>query len=360
MHFRRKFNPGYGGTPANVGINLTRRCNLKCKMCLQNRHIQVNKSELYWYDSSRELPLSAWLNLVDEMASFRPWVSVTGGEPLLYPHFRELIRAAKGKSLPIDLTTNGLLLADLAEFVVDQRIELVHISVDGPEEVHEQIRGLKGAFHRTITGIQSLVEARRKGNSYGPIIAMNCTMTRSNLHILDQMVPMALSLGVDLIQFIHPFFTTRARAQDHNAIFSPEWAKARGLNLVPPSLPEGEYYESELGAQDLLVLKAALEKARSQANGRIAFKVLPGLNYDLLHPYYLDMDYPFSRVCKALWSKCRVLPDGTVSPCMHVVAGNITEHSLMELWNGPQMARLREMVAKGLFPACDRCCNRKF
>ena len=91
LYWRRQFNPRYASVPANVGINLTRRCGLKCKMCMQNRHVTVNKSALYWYDSARELPLAAWINLIEEMATFRPWVSVTGGEPLLYPYVREFI-----------------------------------------------------------------------------------------------------------------------------------------------------------------------------------------------------------------------------------------------------------------------------
>ena len=360
LYWWRRFNTGYAGTPANVGINLTRRCNLKCKMCMQNRHVTVDKAKLSWYDSGQELPLSAWVNLINEIAIYRPWVSVTGGEPLLYPDFTKVIQALKEKKLPIDLTTNGLLLKDIAEFLVEQRVEMIFVSVDGPEDVHDEIRGLKGAFQRTIAGIRALVEARAKQKGYGPVIAVNCTMTKSNLHIIDQMVSLAVSLNVELLQFIHPFFNTRANAEKHNRMFSPKWAKAKGLNLVPPSLPEGEYYESELSEDDLPIMIDGLEKARRQAKGRIALKVLPHLSYDLLHPYYLNMNYPFSQTCKALWTKCRVLPDGAVSPCLHVVAGNITEQPLLELWNGPQMSRLREIIAKRLFPACDRCCNKKF
>lgn len=360
MYVRRRFKPVHAGAPANVGINLTRRCNLKCKMCMQNRHIEVDKDHLRWYDPGLELPLSAWLNLIDQMAIFRPWVSVTGGEPLLYPHFREFIQAAKGKDLNIDLTTNGLLLPNFAEFLVEQGVEIIHISVDGPEDVHEEIRGLKGAYARTVAGIESLFEARRKRGTYRPVIAINFTITRSNVHVIDRMVPFAVSMNADLLQFIHPYFNTRENAEKHNRIFTPEFARSKGLDVVHPSLPEGEYYESEITEEDLPVMKAGLARARSEAKGRIALKMLPGLSDDVLHPYYFDLDYPFSPVCKALWTKCRVLPDGTVSPCMHVIAGNITEKPLLELWDGPQMSRLRQIIAKRQFPACDRCCNKKF
>ena len=144
LYWRRAFRPSYGGYPANVGLNLTRRCNLKCKMCMQNRNIDSPKSDAPWFDAGQEMPLEHWLKLVDELATFRPWVSVTGGEPLLYSGFKELIKRAKEKRLPVDLTTNGLLLENVADLLVRLGLEIVYISVDGPEEVHEEIRGLKG------------------------------------------------------------------------------------------------------------------------------------------------------------------------------------------------------------------------
>ena len=208
LPWRQRFHPEYAGLPANVGLNLTRRCNLKCKMCMQNRHGEVSESTASWFDARRELPVEQWLKLVDELASFRPWVSVTGGEPLLYYGFSEIIRTLKEKKLPTDLTTNGVLLENVAELLVELGVEIVYVSVDGPEEIHEEIRGLKGCFTRTTSGIQALLNARKRRKSISPIVIMNCTMTKSNVSVLDRMVPLALEQGVDMIQFIHPFFNT--------------------------------------------------------------------------------------------------------------------------------------------------------
>jgi hypothetical protein len=61
-----------------------------------------------------------------------------------------------------------------------------------------------------------------------------------------------------------------------------------------------------------------------------------------------------------VWQKARILPDGSFSPCMHVVFGNIREQPLMAMWNGPAMGRFRRILSTRLFPACVRCCNRGF
>lgn len=77
-------------------------------------------------------------------------------------------------------------------------------------------------------------------------------------------------------------------------------------------------------------------------------------------PYYLDLNCPALQACNSLWMGCRILPDGTVSPCLHVAAGNLTEEPWREIWNGPRMRNFRRLSARRLLPGCVRCCNRSY
>jgi len=360
LHLNRAINSARSWRPAKLSLILTRRCNLRCEMCQQNRHSPTHKDELPWYDSSLDMPLSAWINVMDQVTNYLPWLSITGGEPLLYPDFKEVVVAAKRRGFAIDLTTNGTMLEKYADFVVEQGIEWLFVSVDGPDFIHEQVRGVQGAFNRTMAGIKAVVEARKRLKSISPIIMLNFTLCQTNLAYIDQMVPIATSLGAELQQFIHPFHNSAANAEKHNRIFSPEFARAHGLNMLAPSLPQGEFYECDFQEQELNLIKKGFDTARKQANGRIDVKFLPNLPDHLLQPYYQDFDFPFQPVCRALWTSCSILPDGSVTPCLHVVAGNVTEQPLMELWNGPQYRQLRRIIVKRLFPACDRCCFRTF
>lgn len=361
LKLERRNNSGICSPPVNLSFDLTKRCNLKCEMCQQNRHGATHKDQLPWYDPRRELPLSAWVSVLDQVSHYSPWLSLTGGEPLLYPHFKELVVAAKQRGFCTDLTTNGTFLADFADFIVEQGIELLLVSIDGPEQIHERVRNVPGVFQRTRAGIRAVVEARRRRNTISPALAINFTINKTNFAYIDRMVPMALELGADLIEFIHPFHCTSSLAKKHNKLFSPEFAQAQELNMLAPSLPDGEYFELHLEDHELATIQAGLDTARRQARqGGISMKVLPNLGPDLLQPYYQDFDYPFGTDCKYLWSTCRILPDGTVSPCLHVVAGNVLEQPLLEIWNGPQYRSLRQIISKQLFPACDRCCFRSF
>ncbi len=237
---------------------------------------------------------------------------------------------------------------------------MVTVSLDGPLEVHDAIRGQEGAFRKTCEGIKALVAARDRQRSPGPIILINCVISKASLPTLDQMVPLAHELGADILQIQHTIFNTAANVQRHNRALSPEFAARAGLDLAPPSIPEGEYYESEITPADLPGLLDQLREARRLAKDRLKLLFLPNLPPDLLEPYYLDLAHPFPQVCKSPWKGCRILPDGTVSPCLHLVAGNIAAQPFPEIWNGPRMRRFRQIISRRLFPGCARCCSRSF
>jgi MoaA/NifB/PqqE/SkfB family radical SAM enzyme len=354
----RRYRQGRSALPVRMTLDLTRRCNLKCVMCEQHRHQPGNSTDPSWYDPARELPLAAWTNLLDQVSSFRPRLYITGGEPLIYPHFAELIQEIKKRKFSVNLQTNGTLLDRAADLLVAVGVEIVTLSLDGPPEVHDRIRGQSGAFRRSREGIDALLAARGGGPT--PLLLINCVISQANIPFLDRMVPLALELGADVLQFQQTMFNTPDNVERHNRWLSPEFVRSRGLNMILPSMPPGEFYESKITAGDLEQLRTGLETARRQAKGRLRLQFLPNLPEKLLEPYYLDLHYPFPQDCRALWKSCRVLPDGTVSPCLHLMAGNITAQPFHEIWNGVQMRRFREMINRRLFPACARCCSRSF
>jgi MoaA/NifB/PqqE/SkfB family radical SAM enzyme len=354
----RRYRQGISSPPVSLSLNLTRRCNLKCRMCEQHRHQSRSSTALSWYDPARELPLAAWQDLLDQVASFRPRLYLTGGEPLLYPHFPELIREAKKRRFLLHLQTNGTLLDRAADQLVAAGVEMVTVSLDGPAEIHDRVRGQQGAFRRTREGIGALIAARR--GRAAPLLLINCVISKANIPILEQMVPLALELGADILQLQHTIFNAPDNVARHNRWLSPEFIQNQGLDLATPSIPEGEFYESEITGEDLPGLRAGLEEARRRAQGRLRLQFLPNLPDALLESYYLDLHYPFPQVCQDLWKGCRIMPDGTVSPCLHLVAGNITRQPFREIWNGPQMQRFRQLISRRLFPGCARCCSRSF
>lgn len=356
----RRFRNGHSGMPACLELNLTRRCNLRCVMCRQQRQPGKEHLELDWYDPARELPLAAWVDLLEQVQSFRPRLFVTGGEPLLYPKVAELLREAKRRKFFVQLQTNGTMLDRMAEEVVALGIEVVNVSLDGPPGVHDRIRTHPGAGHRTMEGIKALVDARRRLRRANPLLIVNCVISKTNLPYLDQMVPLAKELHADVLQFQNPMWDSPENVARHNELFSSTWVARHGLKAELPSVGDAEYYQHELTREDVAMLSSTLRQARQQAGRRLKVVVWPFSISEQLLPYYQDLDHPFSQKCNSLWDVGIVLPDGTVSPCLHVVAGNITQERFVDIWNGPVMQNFRKLISQGLVPGCARCCHRRF
>ena len=158
-----------------------------------------------------------------------------------------------------------------------QGVEAVTVSMDGPQEVHDAIRGQQDAFRKTTAGLRALVAARERARRPGPIITINCVISKASLATLDQLVPLAQDLGADILQIQHTIFNTAANVQWHNRNLSPEFAAEQGLDLAPPSIPAGEYYESAITAADLPLLVDQLQKIRRLAPGRVKPVFLPNL-----------------------------------------------------------------------------------
>lgn len=61
----------------------------------------------------------------------------------------------------VQLQTNGTLWAKVAPLLVEQGVEMVNVSIDGLQEVHDGIRSHRGALQLTLEGIRALTAARR-------------------------------------------------------------------------------------------------------------------------------------------------------------------------------------------------------
>ena len=358
---------GKSAMPCEIKIHLTRKCNLHCIMCGQHRHSEKTDEHIPWCNPKNELPVADWLKALDQIASwssigYRPWLDITGGEPTIYPGFKEFIMSAGKNGFFINLLTNGTTLEKNVSFLIDQKVEAVTISIDGPEEYHDRIRGMEGLFRRVERGIEALVEARKKRKSGTPIISLTCTISKANLSVLDQVIPLAERLQVDSLVFNNTSFQSRETVACHNRCVNEEMGAKENLRFIYPSIPEGGYYESEITEEDLPALEQAIANIHLMAKTsplRIALAPF-SMKSSLLRPYYLDMSYPFPDICDFLWKSIRIHPDGTVSPCLGFIAGNIREKSVKEIWQGVEYRKFRTFFSDGIFPGCVRCCQRRY
>ncbi len=126
------------------------RCNLACAGC--------GKIQYPAHVLKKNLPLDDALRAVDECGA--PMVSIPGGEPLLYPHIRELVDALIARRKYIYLCTNALLLKEKLEAGWFKPSKYLSFSVhmDGIEEHHDFAVCREGTYQTALEGIRLAVK----------------------------------------------------------------------------------------------------------------------------------------------------------------------------------------------------------
>lgn len=172
-------------------LSLTQRCNLNCRFCLKNTDVSYK----------HELSTDEWLKVITEISVFNnqhpKTLYFTGGEPLLQPGFCEIYRHAIGLGHSIYIFTNGTLLSkQLCELFSRLPPKAMMISVDGSNaKLHETLRGVKGSFSHVLDGTRNLIEYSHQ------VVIWQCVVSRDNLYDMENIVKLALDMGVQGIRF---------------------------------------------------------------------------------------------------------------------------------------------------------------
>jgi MoaA/NifB/PqqE/SkfB family radical SAM enzyme len=133
-----------------VQVHPTRTCNLACAHC-------------YSASSPSERGALGARVLVDALARLRDEgyenVSISGGEPLVYRALDELAGAAKDQGYGVHLITNGVLLTEQRLRTLRPHVDLIGVSLDGSEAVHNAVRGRDDAFQKAMRALHVLADA---------------------------------------------------------------------------------------------------------------------------------------------------------------------------------------------------------
>jgi radical SAM protein with 4Fe4S-binding SPASM domain len=130
-------------------VNLTYRCNLRCIHCFTDCS----------FNHSKELSLGSWKKIIDQLyESGCLWLTISGGEPLLYEDFLPLYLYACKKGMKVTVFTNATLLSsEVIRAFTRHRPFMVEVSLYArSRRVHEAITGVRGSFSSTITHLRAL------------------------------------------------------------------------------------------------------------------------------------------------------------------------------------------------------------
>jgi radical SAM protein with 4Fe4S-binding SPASM domain len=305
-----------------VQWHLTERCNLRCKHCYQTgtKTEELSLTEIHLVLDEVVDMLEAWSETYQ--LKFSPSLNITGGEPFLRKDLFEILEEMSAAGFAIFLLTNGTLIdAEKAEQLARLGINGVQVSIEGPEKIHDSIRGT-GSFAASCKGILHLVKA-------GLRVTLNATLSKINAEKFQDMVDIATGLGVQKLGF------------------SRLVPSGRGLDLVNRMIGRQrikEIYESIFGldTDDLKIVTG--DPVASQMRNEIE-------EVD-------DCGSIATSGCAAGVSGLTILPDGTVIPCrrLPIPLGSVREDSLREVWaNSEILEQLRDRRQyKGKCGSCER------
>ncbi len=159
-----------------VFLELTKQCNLRCHHCYIPKNISL-----------KELTREQWLKVVDECRDMGVGlIKVTGGEPMIYRHFFDIIEYIMSNNMHIRLYTNGSFLSD-ANIANLKRIGIteVQISMDGArKKTHDTFRRTEGNFEKIMKALPVLENS-------GINAILSFTVTDYNENEMDEFIEIA-------------------------------------------------------------------------------------------------------------------------------------------------------------------------
>ena len=75
------------------------------------------------------------------------------------------------------------------------------ISIDGPADVHDEVRGLPGAFEKVKTGLQTLEKEKQKRKIKNPLVRIRGTISPYNFEYIYSLVDITKQFHADSLNF---------------------------------------------------------------------------------------------------------------------------------------------------------------
>lgn len=309
-------------TPNRLVIDVTRRCNLRCAMC-----------RTWEAPRGHELTPAELGSLMDQLPGLC-WLDITGGEVFLRTDAEELLTtvARRGRALQVlHFPTNGWFTRRIVETtrklreLTDAEL-IITVSIDGPPEVHDRVRGRNGSFARALATYKQLRALE------GVEVYVGTTITPQTADSVD-------ALGELLAREV-PGFSPNA--------WHWNWMQV-----------SGHFFNNATLASHAKVRPQQLVRQHLRRRG------LPHGLVDMMELVFLVNLEFYQRgeatgiTCQSLRSTAFISPEGELYPC-HVYdrpLGNIRGQNFAELWRSREVlaarADIKKLACGGCFTPCE-------
>lgn len=277
----------------NVGIEITNRCNLKCKHCYMN---SVDCED-------EELSTEEWLNFIKKLKKDfgeKVLLQFTGGEPLVRKDIFEILELCKKLNFKTTITSNGILLDKTNIEKLSKYVSSFSVSLDGLKNNHNLIRN-NDCFDSVLNNIKQIKKFSKK------YLTIKTSINKNNFSNIRNIYNLINNLEID---------------SWHVFAMEPIGRGAKNKNLI---LSKDEYWE----------LCEIVDQIKSDQGRkvRIVFEE-EGSNF----MYSKTRDYCKYKLCSAGISSCSILYNGDIVKCIQddrnniFKEGNVLHDNFKEVW----------------------------
>ncbi len=300
--------------PAEAYFEVTNRCNLLCETCPRT-HFEL--------EPPADLTVERMVELADQLPDLRRLVLHGVGEPLMNPRLPEMIAYGARRGAHVVFNTNGLLLDERrGDHVTAAGLSELRVSLDAATPAtYLRVRGAD-VFPRVLENLRAFTARRAARGEDRPVVTVWATALRENLDELPDLIRLAGAVGASGVNLQRLVFN--------------------GLGLAV----ERQSVSRDLSARQEEVLAACREAAADAGIVLTGSGGTDGEGALAGHP-----GEGAWRSCRRPWKVLYVTAHGTVLPCCiapfattdmrPIVLGDLLEHPVAAVWNGPAMRRFR-------------------
>lgn len=195
-------------------IEMTLNCNEHC------RHCGSKCGDVAMENTLMDKEIIDFLRDLKNKVEKKPFLNITGGEPLLRPGFTDLMHEISEMGYRWGMTTNGTLIDEqMVERLKYAGMKTVSVSIDGLEETHNWFRQTKDGYERSMRAVELLTE-----ESFHNVM-ITTVVHKGNIHQLDEMYEVMRKAGIDTWRLINVEPIGRAKSNDEILLEEADYLK---------------------------------------------------------------------------------------------------------------------------------------
>jgi radical SAM protein with 4Fe4S-binding SPASM domain len=305
--------------PECLYLEVTNRCNLRCRACVQYRGMK---------EAPRDLSHDEVIQIAGQVPGLKRAVLHGIGEPLLNEELPQIVRSLKDRGVYVLFNSNGLLLnQELAEELVAGGLDEFRVSLDAAQEsTYERFRGVD-RFSQVMNNLAVLIRMRHESPGSKPNVSAWMVGTHENVRDLPDMIVLAARVGIDEVYLQRLVFP----------LDGPGYGLASREKAISGTAQE---------TREIVARSMSLSR---RLGVRLTASGLASPSESLNRKSREESPW---RQCRRPWEVAYITAWGNVLPCCispfslldydSLILGNVFEESLERIWRGEKYREFRK------------------